>query len=442
LECSKRQIGDVAAIGDKYVNEYAAFNFTVSADDADDDNLILSSNVTDLSFGTFQDNGDGTGSLEFTPTFTESVSQVTVSVTDGTDSDSETFTLTVGGNTEGSGDSDQKYRTKPTFGLDHQTQFVKVEGGFTANGKIFDITDNWHTDFERQAIVVGQTNTFSAKAHAPYVLNVVEFMFGIPEVGFAHMAEASIEVTIDRDLNITNIRVIQEDNLINPDSVSASATMAQCKSGDVDKKCYFVTISAVFYEDTLNDIFALKGIDFTRRYHITYLNEGFTIIGESLNPATTLLIASNVKGSSGLMQVTQIDKRNDMWISDSGIEFKRNSFGTFLRTTPVELVRDDPIVKVMTRLNSNFDTMKINEMYRGVEVFDSGLLQKELPDFILAPVGQGIDKRNDPEFLKKLVYEEMRATDNLTQMLKELYPSDFYESGEVTNPSRLISYGL
>jgi hypothetical protein len=44
--------------------------------------------------------------------------------------------------------------------------------------------------------------------------------------------------------------------------------------------------------------------------------------------------------------------------------------------------------------------------------------------------------------LKKLVYEEMRATDSLTQLWKELYPSDFYESGEVTNPSRLISYGL
>ncbi len=142
------------------------------------------------------------------------------------------------------------------------------------------------------------------------------------------------------------------------------------------------------------------------------------------------------------MLVTQIDKRYDMWISEYGIEFERNSFGTFLRTTPIEVVRDDPMVKVMTRLNSNFETMKINEMYRAVEVFDSGLLQKELPDYIAAAVGQGIDKRNDPEFLKKLVYEEMRATDSLTKMLEELYPSDFYESGEVTNPSRLISYSL
>jgi len=119
--------------------------------------------------------------------------------------------------TGGGGSDAGEYLSKPTFGLNHKTQVVQVEGGFTANGKVFDVTDNWWTDFEKQAILVGQTNTFSAKAHADHVINIVEFMFGIPEVGFAHLAEASIEVTIDSDQNVTNVQVNQNGNLIDSD---------------------------------------------------------------------------------------------------------------------------------------------------------------------------------------------------------------------------------
>jgi len=321
----------------------------------------------------------------------------------------------------GGGSDASEYLSKPTFGLDHKTGVVQVEGGFTANGKIFDVTDNWHTDFERQAILVGQTNTFSAKAHADHVINIVEFMFGIPEVGFAHMAEASIEVTIDRDQNVTNVQVNQNGNLIDPGSVSATAVMAQCKTGDADKKCYFITVSGIFNEALMNDIFALKGIDFLRHFHLTYLNEGFTIFGNSINPATTLMIASNVKGSSGLMEVIQIDKRNDMWVDKSGIEYERNSFDSFIRTTPVVVVRDDPMVKVMTRLNSNFEAMKQYELDKATAIFDSSLIQKELPDSYRIESAERSDKLQDPEVQLKLFIERMRADDKMNQLMQMWY---------------------
>ena len=317
------------------------------------------------------------------------------------------------------GGSARDYRTKPTFGLDHQTDFVLVEGGFTANGKVFDITDNFHTDFERQAILVGQTNTFSAKAYAEHVLNSVEFMFGVPKVGLAHMAEASIEVTIDRDLNITNIRVVQNDNLIDPDS--ASVMMAQCKSSVTVKKCYYVTVSAKFNEAPLNDVFALKGTDFDSHTHLTHLNEGFTVFGDSLNPATTLMIAANVKGGDGLMQVIQIDKRNDIWIDESGNEYERNSFDTFVKTTAERLVRDDPMVKVMTRYNSNFETMKQNELDKATAIFDSSLIQNELPDSFRILDGERTSKLQDPEVQLKLFIERMRAEEKLNQLMQMWY---------------------
>jgi len=248
-------------------------------------------------------------------------------------------------NRVGEGEHD-KFRAKPTFGNSHDDQWVKVvDGGFTVNGKVFDITDNWHTDFEKQAILVDQINTFAAKAYSQYGIESIEFMFGIPEVGKAHDAQVVIVVYLDKNLNVVRTAVEQQDQFINPDTVIATASMIKCGGVDTGKECYLVTISVKFNEAPWYDVFALKGVDFEKYHHLTYLNEGFTIFGDSINPAATLMIASHVKGSSGLMEITQTDKRNDLWVDEFGIEYERNSFDTFLRTTPVEVVRDDPKFK-------------------------------------------------------------------------------------------------
>jgi len=52
----------------------------------------------------------------------------------------------------GGGSSDQKWKNKPTFGLSHQTHNQLVQNGFRANGISIDITNNWHTDFEKHTI--------------------------------------------------------------------------------------------------------------------------------------------------------------------------------------------------------------------------------------------------------------------------------------------------
>ena len=324
---------------------------------------------------------------------------------------------------DGGGGSDYSYLTKPTFGLDHKTDVVIVEGGFSANGKVFDVTDNRHTDFEKQAILVGETNSFSAKASSPYGLKTVEFMFGIPNVGAAQAAKASIQVTIDVRKIVVDVQVNQKDNFINEGSVSASARPSICKSGDAYKFCVLVIVSAIFNEalPPANDVFALKGIDFSGRDHTTYLNEGFQIFGDSLNPATTLMIAANVKGGDGLMQVTQIDKEYDIWVDEAGNEYERNSFDSFIKTTVEHVVRDDPMVKVMTRMNSNFETMKQNELDKATKLFDSSLIQKVLPDSYSIPSSERLDKLQDPEVQLKLFIEEMRAEEKLNQLEQMWY---------------------
>ena len=83
------------SIGTTFVDEGQTKQVTVSASDADDDPLTLSAENLP-SFASFTDNGDGTGTLTLTPQSGEAGQyQSTISVSDGDDTDGETFTISV-----------------------------------------------------------------------------------------------------------------------------------------------------------------------------------------------------------------------------------------------------------------------------------------------------------------------------------------------------------
>lgn len=85
----------LAAIGPQLVNEGANLNFNASATDPDGTTPTLS--ATGLPLGaTFNNNGDGTGTFDFTPTFAQSgIYNVTFIATDGVLADSEVVAISV-----------------------------------------------------------------------------------------------------------------------------------------------------------------------------------------------------------------------------------------------------------------------------------------------------------------------------------------------------------
>ena len=89
----------LASIGAKTLNELETIELAISATDGDGDVLTYSI-VNAPSFSTFVDNGDGTATLTLAPQLGDANTyNVTVSVTDGTDSAEEIILVTV--NTEG-----------------------------------------------------------------------------------------------------------------------------------------------------------------------------------------------------------------------------------------------------------------------------------------------------------------------------------------------------
>ncbi len=87
----------LAAIGTQVTTEGAVLNFGVSASDADATTPSLTTSVLPLN-ATFLDNGDGTGSFSFSPSFTQAGGySVTFYASDGTAIDSEVVAITVSG---------------------------------------------------------------------------------------------------------------------------------------------------------------------------------------------------------------------------------------------------------------------------------------------------------------------------------------------------------
>ena len=86
----------LATIGAQLVDEGANLNFVATATDGDGDLPVLSTTPLPPN-ATFLDNGDGTGSFDFSPDFTQggTIYNVTFYATDGIDSDSEVVAITV-----------------------------------------------------------------------------------------------------------------------------------------------------------------------------------------------------------------------------------------------------------------------------------------------------------------------------------------------------------
>jgi hypothetical protein len=300
-----------------------------------------------------------------------------------------------------SGDSPE-HHTRPTFGLDHSNNQNVVDQGFRINENTFSIKDNFHTPFAEQSVVIGEVNSFESKIYAEKGLRVQEFLFGIPQVGDAHLAELGVEVWLNHDGNIQQVKAVQKSNVIDESSIIATHEKSKCKTSDSNEKCDLVKVSMMFLEPLKDKVMALKAIDFKNRYQITYLNEGVNVIGESLNPKQTIFIPSGVKGE-GLLEISQISKYSSYWKSDDGRVFEKNKFGSFKEMNQqFERFQDDGDVR--TRMHSSFGGILDYEQKRAIQVFDGSSLNSETTEpfaYEFPETTLRIDKRLEQKMLEQ-----------------------------------------
>jgi hypothetical protein len=303
------------------------------------------------------------------------------------------------------GGGGDEHLTRPTFGISHETFETIVDSGFRFNDQSFTINDNHHTPFAQQTVNIGEVNTFEAKIYADKRLKVQEFLFGIPNVGEAHLAELGVEVWYDYNGNIEDVKAVQKSNIIDKETLVATHEKVKCQASDPDERCDLTNVSMVFLEPLKDKVMAVKAIDYKQRYQITYLNEGVDIAGESLNPMQTYLIPSNVR-DGGLIKVTQLEKYSPYWQTDDGRMFEMNSFGSFKEVNQ-KFERFQDTGTAYTRLHSGFGGVMNYELKRATEIFDGSELLKELPDFIPYTPPEISDRMTDDMKAKMQEQEEI-----------------------------------
>jgi len=269
-----------------------------------------------------------------------------------------------------SGGSNNQWMTKPTFGLSHETHRQLVDDGFRFNNNTFQITDNWHTPFPAQNVTLGEQNTFSAKTYAQNKLMIQEFLFGIPKVGDSHEAELGIEVWYDRYGNVTDTKIVQKTNVIDPDTLFAFHDKVKCQATDDTEKCDLTIISVKFLEPLKDDVMAIKAVDYKRRAQVTFLNEGFVISGDSLNPLIEKHIPGNKK-HEGLIKITQSSKYSNYWFAEDGRIFEANDAGSLTQ-----------INKSFERSNDSGEAKKRSHSEFGTALKEQQIIAKIVSDYL------------------------------------------------------------
>ena len=279
---------------------------------------------------------------------------------------------------EKSNSSGSGYLERPTFGISYDSNESVVDSGFKINNQTFAITDNFHTPFAVQQINIGEFNLFEATIYAEKNLKVQEFLFGIPEVGEAHLAELGVEVWYDRNNEITVVKTIQKSNVIDKETIVATHEKVTCQKYDLEEKCDNTKVSMMFLEPLKDSVMAIKAIDYKNRYQITYLNEGIDILGESINPSQTAMIPSGVK-NKGLVTVTQVAKYSPYWTTEDGQMFEKNNFGSYKKINQ-SFERFQDTGNAFTRTHSGFGGIIAYEQKMATKLFDSSYLISKLPD--------------------------------------------------------------
>jgi hypothetical protein len=224
-------------------------------------------------------------------------------------------------------------------------------------------------------------------------------------VGEAHLAELGVEVWYEYNGDIQEIKAVQKSAVIDKESIIATHEKAKCQSSDLEEKCDVTNISVVFLEQLKDKVMAIKAIDYKNRYQITYLNDGFDIVGDSLNPMNTLLIPSNVKGE-GLIQVTQTAKYSPYWQADDGRLFEMNSFGSFKEINR-SFERFHDVGIPTTRLHSGFGGIMEYEQQKATQLFDSSKYDSELPEIFAYVFTESHDRMTSDIKAKMLEQEKI-----------------------------------
>ena len=319
------------------------------------------------------------------------------------------------------GNSDE-WKTKPTFGSSWGTQTQLVEAGFVFNGIPLTITDNWHTDFNLTSSIIGENNIVHIKGHASNDFKSVTLSLGIPEIGKKYDAESHIILNLNRnytapsDYQVTEIIHDQKVELVNESLTGATLSKVKCTPADVVEQCIDFEISFRIMAPLTGEVLAISAMDTRHRETVTFINSGVEFVGESLLESQTHVLTQKYSNQhpAETIELTQLDRRYQMWEDQNGYLWTQNEYGSWLQITMPDVIqRDDPATSVMTRAHSDFANLVTQEQDRAALVFNSSDIQGIADEPFAHDEPIRLEKLSDPEVLEILHLQALLAEELL-----------------------------
>ena len=170
----------------------------------------------------------------------------------------------------------------PTMGLANSGTRI-VEEGFDYNGVTVNV-NRYYTEFPQISTNVGDLNSLKMKFYdnaGPEGIKRVEVALGVPDIGLYHDAESLIEIWMDRNnLTVKDIIILDELNLLETSSISASLSKTSCNDYD-ETECLLVDLKYSYKESPAYEIIAIKPVDWDNNAFQFYFNDGIRVHGNS-----------------------------------------------------------------------------------------------------------------------------------------------------------------
>ena len=224
--------------------------------------------------------------------------------------------------------------TPPTFGKNKAGAQI-VTGGFAFNNVApVDVTD-FHTDFPLITVITNVTNTATVKIYenqGTSSIAMVQFGLGMPEIGSPlNDAQTLVEISLAGG-EIDQIELVDSNNLVD---VSNVATQIVKCSPDSSTDCLELSMQYVYRDQPKYNVMAINAMDLHRNSNTNYMNDGILVTGDSINDPVQQDIDVAKANSfypqkSGLVTLTLVDYKTDMWQDEYGYMWSTDDYGPYL----------------------------------------------------------------------------------------------------------------
>ena len=176
------------------------------------------------------------------------------------------------------------------------------------------------------------------------------------------------------NLTVKEIIIVDDLNLLDTSSISASLSKTSCIDSDV-AECLLVDLKYSYKESPAYEIIAIKPVDWDRNALQFYFNDGIRVHGNSLNIPKEIIISTSHAAfpnqNQEQLRLIQVDRINGIWVDQHGSTWaiKENTIRQI--TTPYEVPDSEKNVGILHGLgrhNANFESMKQLEALKAQEI--------------------------------------------------------------------------